>query len=182
MMLGTRRDRTLVTRLLVKLFMLLSSLWVTEALSSNTDQVMFVGNNWDGTITIIEPQGGYEILGRINGIPDFEQRMKEIKRNPIKYLFFIGIRTTVGEGNDQFVDDMYSTPDGTALVISRPSFADVVSISLTTGEINWRFPVKGYRSDHMAVSPDGLEVAVSASTGNVVHLLDIYSGEEKARR
>ena len=73
---------------------------------------------------------------------------------------------------------MYSVDDGRLLVVSRPSFADVVGIDIATGEIEWRFEVDGYRSDHMAISPDGEEVAVSASTGNVVHVLDAESGEE----
>ena len=145
------------------------------------EQVMFVGNNWDGTVTVIESSGSYGQLGELDAIPDYHDRMWEISLNPIRLFYFLGIRLTVGEGNDQFVDDMYSTPDGTALVISRPSFADVVSIDLQTGEINWRFPIDGYRADHMAVSPDGTEVAVSASTSNVVHLLDIYTGAETGR-
>lgn len=54
----------------------------------------------------------------------------------------------------------------------------MVSIDLATGDIDWRFPVSGYRSDHMAVSPDGTRVAVSASTSNTVHVLDIETGEQ----
>ncbi|CAM5269190.1 YncE family protein [Streptomyces tanashiensis] len=73
---------------------------------------------------------------------------------------------------------MYATPDGSAMVVSRPSFADVVSLDLRTGRINWRFPVAGYRADHMAVSPDGTRVAVSASTANTVHVLDIATGRQ----
>jgi DNA-binding beta-propeller fold protein YncE len=73
---------------------------------------------------------------------------------------------------------MYSTPDGKSVVVSRPSFADVVSINLATDTINWRFPVAGYRADHMAVSPDGTRVAVSASTANKVQVLDINTGAE----
>ena len=76
---------------------------------------------------------------------------------------------------------MYSTPDGQSVVASRPSFADVVSINIKTGKINWRTPVEGFRADHMAVSPDGQRVAVSASSGNVVHVLDIYTGKELGR-
>ena len=64
------------------------------------------------------------------------------------------------------------------MVVSRPSFADVVSVSLTTGQVGWRFPVSGYRADHMAVSPDGERVAVSASTSNTVHVLDIHTGQQ----
>ena len=76
---------------------------------------------------------------------------------------------------------MYSTPDGQSIVASRPSFADVVSINIKTGKINWRTPVEGLRADNMAVSPDGQRVAVSASSGNVVHVLDIHTGKELGR-
>ncbi|MFJ8075004.1 YncE family protein [Streptomyces sp. NPDC096176] len=141
-------------------------------------EVMFVGNNWDGTADVIEARGDFAKIGRVNVIPDKEQRLTEIYLNPVKLAFFLGIRQGPGEGHDQFVDDMYSTPDGSAMVVSRPSFADVVSIDLATGKINWRFPVSGFRSDHMAVSPDGKRVAVSSSTSNTVHVLDIETGKQ----
>jgi DNA-binding beta-propeller fold protein YncE len=141
-------------------------------------EVMFVGNNWEGTADVIKSTGDFAKIGRINVIPDKDERMAEINADPIRWVAFMTIRNSVGEGHDQFVDDMYSTPDGTSVVVSRPSFADVVSINLTTGAINWRFPVAGYRSDHMAVSPDGTRVAVSASTSNTVHVLDINTGKQ----
>ncbi|MGW4698463.1 YncE family protein [Kitasatospora cineracea] len=141
-------------------------------------EVMFVGNNWDGTADVITSRGDLARIGRINVIPDKDQRLTEIYLNPVKLGYFLGVRLGPGEGHDQFVDDMYSTPDGSAVVVSRPSFADVVSIDLATGRINWRFPVAGYRSDHMAVSPDGTRVAVSASTANTVHVLDIATGRQ----
>jgi YVTN family beta-propeller protein len=141
-------------------------------------EVMFVGNNWDGTADVIRSSGDFAKVGRINVIPDKDVRMAEINADPIKWIYFLAIRNGVGEGHDQFVDDMYSTPDGKSVVVSRPSFADVVSIDLATGDINWRFPVSGYRSDHMAVSPDGTRVAVSASTANTVHVLDISTGKQ----
>ncbi|MGW1495379.1 YncE family protein [Streptomyces sp. NPDC002402] len=141
-------------------------------------EVMFVGNNWDGTADVINSRGDFAKIGRINVIPDKDQRLTEIYLNPIKLIYFLGIRNGPGEGHDQFVDDMYSTPDGTAMVVSRPSFADVVSIDLASGRINWRFPVSGYRSDHMTVSPDGTRIAVSASTSNTVHVLDIRTGKQ----
>ncbi|MEV4560434.1 YncE family protein [Kitasatospora sp. NPDC049285] len=141
-------------------------------------EVMFVGNNWDGTADVITSRGDLARIGRINVIPDKDQRLAEIYLNPVKLGYFLGVRLGPGEGHDQFVDDMYSTPDGSAVVVSRPSFADVVSIDVATGRINWRFPVAGYRSDHMAVSPDGTRVAVSASTANTVHVLDIATGRQ----
>ncbi|MET9324658.1 YncE family protein [Streptomyces sp. NPDC003038] len=141
-------------------------------------EVLFVGNNWEGTADVLASTGDLAKVGRINVIPDKEERLREIHLNPVKLAYFLGIRTTAGEGHDQFVDDMYATPDGSAIVVSRPSFADVVSIDVTSGRINWRFPVAGYRSDHMAVSPDGTRVAVSASTANTVHVLDITTGAQ----
>ena len=55
---------------------------------------------------------------------------------------------------------------------------DVVGISLRTQEIVWRFPMEGYRSDHMGLSPDGTRLLVSDSTANKVHELDIRTGEK----
>jgi DNA-binding beta-propeller fold protein YncE len=140
--------------------------------------VLFVGNNWDGTVDVIQPSGGYAKLGRVNVVPDKAQRLLEIYLNPVRLAFFLGIRFGPGEGHDQLVDDMYATPDGGALVVSRPSFADVASIDLRTGALRWRFPVSGFRADHMAVSPDGTRVAVSASTSNTVHVLNINTGAQ----
>jgi len=141
-------------------------------------EVLLVGNNWDGTADVLHSSGDLARIGRVNVVPDRTERLTEIDLNPIRLAYFLGVRLGPGEGHDQLVDDMYTTPDGRSLVASRPSFADVVSIDLATGRINWRFPVAGYRSDHMAISPDGRQVAVSASTANTVHVLDIDTGRQ----
>lgn len=141
-------------------------------------EVLFVGNNWEGTADVLASTGNLAKVGRIDMIPDKAERLREIYLNPVKLAYFLGVRATAGEGHDQFVDDMYTTPDGSAVIASRPSFADVVSIDVRTGRVNWRFPVAGYRADHMAVSPDGTRVAVSASTANTVHVLDMASGRQ----
>lgn len=156
----------------------LGSLTAPAQAAAALRQVMFVGNNWDGTVDVIEPSGGYTRIGRLSVIPDRSQRLAEIYLNPVRLAFYLGIQQGPGEGHDQLVDDMYTTPAGDALVVSRPSFADVVSIDLTTGALKWRFAVSGFRSDHMAVAPDGRSVAVSASTGNTVHVLDIVTGRQ----
>ncbi|GAA3044048.1 YncE family protein [Kitasatospora albolonga] len=141
-------------------------------------EVLLVGNNWDGTADVLASSGDLAKVGRIDVVPDREQRLAEIHRDPIRLAYFLGVRLGPGEGHDQFVDDMYTTPDGSSAVVSRPSFADVVSLDLATGRLNWRFPVAGYRSDHMALSPDGTKVAVSASTANTVHVLDVRTGAQ----
>lgn len=144
--------------------------------AATRQEVLLVGNNWDGTADVLRSTGDLARIGRIDVVPDRQERLDAIYRDPIKLIYFLGVRNGPGEGHDQLVDDMYATPDGSAIVVSRPSFADVVSIDLVTGKIRWRFPVSGYRSDHMAVSPDGSRVAVSASLSNTVHVLDINTG------
>ena len=151
-----------------------------HAPAKDTQPVIFVGNNWEGMIDVIDA-ATYRNLGRINGIPDKQERMREIHRNLFRTIFFYVNRYLPGEGNDQYVDDMYSTKDGRLLIVSRPSFGDVAAIDLQSNDIVWRFRVAGFRSDHMAISPDGKEVAVSASTGNVVHILNTETGEERGR-
>ncbi len=143
-------------------------------------RVVFVGNNWDGTAHVLAP-GSLRRIGTIDVVPDYDERLREIMLDPYRLAYFLAIRTMIGEGHDQLVDDMYSSNDGKLVVISRPSFADVVAISLKTKKIVWRFQVSGVRSDHMAVSPDGRHVVVSASTGNVAHVLRIADGKEVGR-
>jgi YVTN family beta-propeller protein len=138
---------------------------------------MFVGNNWDGTATIVDA-GTYRPITTINTIPDKDQRMAEIVTHPDKLAFYLAIQQSIGEGHDQYTDDMFSTRDGRLVAVSRPSFADVVGIDLATDAIVWRFPMEGYRSDHMAVSPDGERLLVSDSTANKVHELDIHTGRK----
>jgi hypothetical protein len=140
-------------------------------------RAVFVGNNWDGTADVLAP-GSLRRLGRINVVPDRDERMAQITTDPVRMAFYLAVQQEIGEGHDQLVDDMYSSPDGRLLVVSRPSYADVVGISLATGEIEWRFQVDGYRSDHMAMSPDGKRVVVSASTAGVVHVLRVRDGKE----
>jgi YVTN family beta-propeller protein len=145
---------------------------------------IFVGNNWEGTADVIRPTRKgrrYTRVARLDIIPDISERMLEIAADPVRLGYFLAIRQLVGEGNDQFVDDMFSTHDGRLLIVSRPSLRDVVALDIASGEIVWRFVVDGQRSDHMAISPDGEHVAVSASTGNVVHILDTATGEETGR-
>ena len=131
-------------------------------------EVMFVGNNWEGTADVVDART-YERIKRINIIPDRDERMNEIYTNPDKLAFYLAIQQAVGEGNDQFVDDMFSTRDGKLLAVSRPSFADLVWIDLATGKIVKRQQMDGYRTDHMNISRDGKRLVVSDSTEKAVH-------------
>jgi DNA-binding beta-propeller fold protein YncE len=142
----------------------------------DTRDVLVVSNNWEGTADLVDPRT-FERLKRINVIPDAAERIAEIEADPVASFYFQAIRTLIGEGHDQYVDDGFTSPDGKVVYFSRPSFADVVAIDLETGEIVWRTRVDGYRADHMAISEDGRRLLVSASTANVVDVIETRSGE-----
>ncbi|MEO0555365.1 MAG: PQQ-binding-like beta-propeller repeat protein [Bacteroidota bacterium] len=137
--------------------------------------VVVAGNNWDGVITIFDPNT-YEIIKKISAMPDREERFEEIYSGLKRRLAAGFIREFIGEGNDQLVDDMFTSNDGRYIYASRPSFADVVAIDVNSGEIVWRTPVDGLRADHSAISPDGKIFLVSASTARKVHAIDVETG------
>jgi YVTN family beta-propeller protein len=140
-----------------------------------TRPVLMVGNNWDGTADVIDPTR-FKRLARLNIVPDLQERLAEIQADPASLAYFMAIRQLVGEGHDQYVDDAFTSRDGRFVYVSRPSLADVVAISLRTRKIVWRVHVEGYRADHMAISPDGRRLLVSASTARKVHVIDTRTG------
>lgn len=135
---------------------------------------MWVGNNWDGTASIVDARS-FKVLKRgVNLIPDKHQEMSDIQKDPVALAFFLAIRMGPGEGHDQYVDDMFTTRNGRFLAVSRPSFADVVWINIRRATLGLRGAIvreqqmDGFRTDHMALSPDGLRLLVSDSTARQV--------------
>jgi DNA-binding beta-propeller fold protein YncE len=145
------------------------------AAAKKTRPVLMVANNWEGTADVVDPKRSKR-LKRINIIPDIAERMAEIQSDPVAYGYFLGIRQLVGEGHDQWVDDAFTSKNGRLVFVSRPSLADVVAISLRDGRIVWRVKIEGYRADHMALSPNGRRLLVSASTARKVHVIDTLRG------
>jgi DNA-binding beta-propeller fold protein YncE len=137
--------------------------------------VLVVSNNWAGTADLVDPHT-FKRIKRLNVVPDKAARIAEIEADPTAKFYFDSIRQLVGEGYDQYVDDGFVSRNGRVVFFSRPSFADVVAIDIRTNEIRWRTHVDGYRADHMALSPDGERLLVSASTAGVVDVLDTGSG------
>src|SRR5262245_41692644 len=93
---------------------LLVSVVLTAAAAYATEpaprEVLFVGNNWDGTADVIGV-ATFERIARLNIIPDRAEREMEITTDPAKLGYFLAIRQLIGEGHDQFVDDMFSSND-----------------------------------------------------------------------
>ena len=152
--------------------------------------VMWVGNNWDGTASIVDARS-FKVLKRgVNLIPDEAQELADITADPAKLALFIAIRVGPGEGHDQYVDDMFTTRDGRYLAVSRPSFADVVWIDVRRatlgrpGAIVREQQMDGFRTDHMALSPNGLRLLVSDSTSRQVieyAMVDRHAGQTAPR-
>jgi hypothetical protein len=152
----------------------MSSAAVRPAAEATADSelrdVMWVGNNWAGTATIVDARERKVLLRGVNLIPDKEQELSDIHSDPQKLAFYLAIQQGPGEGHDQYVDDMFTTRDGRYLAVSRPSFADVVWVDVAkaiagrTDSIVREQQMDGFRTDHMGLSPDGRRLLVSDST------------------
>lgn len=170
-------------KLLPTLLLALTALAVpASALAARSAQrdVLVVSNNWAGTADLIDTQT-FKRVKRINVIPDKARRIAQIEADPAWKAIYDFNRAVPGEGHNQYVDDGFTSKDGRFVYFSRPSFADVVAISVKTGKIAWRVKIDGYRSDHMALSPDGRRLLVSASTANNVNVIDTRRARIVAR-
>jgi DNA-binding beta-propeller fold protein YncE len=151
------------------------ALAAAPAAAAGKRDVLVVSNNWAGTADLVDPHR-FKRIKRLNVIPDAAQRVAEIEADPTAKFYYDNVRTLVGEGHDQYVDDGFVSSDGRVVYFSRPSFADVVAIDIGSGRIRWRTHVDGYRADHMALSPDGRRLLVSASTARAIDVLDTGDG------
>jgi DNA-binding beta-propeller fold protein YncE len=167
-----------VRRLLLTLLVFLCI--APAALAKGQRDVLVVSNNWAGTADLVDPHT-FKRLARIDVIPDKAKRIAAIKKDVSAKSVFDFIREQIGEGHNQYVDDGFVSKNGRYVYFSRPSFADVVAIDLKTRKIAWRIKVDGYRADHMALSPDGKRLLVSASTARVVDVIDTKRGRIVAR-
>jgi len=145
-----------------------------EAAPTGLRDVMFVGNNWAGTASIVDAHT-FKVLKRgVDLIPDKAQELADIQLDPEALAFYYAIQQGPGEGHDQYVDDMFTTRNGKYLAVSRPSFADVVWVDIARavagkpGSIVREQQMDGHRTDHMGLSPNGNRLLVSDSTSRQV--------------
>ncbi|WP_374458304.1 YncE family protein [Nocardioides sp.] len=145
-----------------------------DPLGNGRRSVMFVGNNWAGTATVVDA-ATFEVLRRgIDLVPDKAAELAAIHTDPERLAFYLAVQQGPGEGHDQYVDDMFTTRDGRYLAVSRPSLADVVWVDVAKAaagdptSIVREQPMDGHRTDHMGLSPDGRRLLVSDSTSRQV--------------
>ena len=136
--------------------------------------VMWVGNNWAGTASVVDAKALTVLKSGVDLIPDKDEELAEIRTDPERLAYYYAIQQGPGEGHDQYVDDMFTTGDGRYLAVSRPSFADLVWIDIakaTSGDpdsIVHEEQMDGHRTDHMGLSPDGRRLLASDSTARQV--------------
>lgn len=158
---------------------------VTPAAASPAmEQVLLVGNSVAGTVSFINGTT-FQNLGSVNVIPDLQQRLDVIYSNPITAIGYLVTQEQQvlaefePDNGVRYVDDIAVSPNGQTLYVSRSNLDDVVAIDLTkaTHPIIWEFVVSGFHSDHMAISPDGTQLVVSATTSNIAQVINASNGK-----
>jgi YVTN family beta-propeller protein len=152
-------------------------------LARDLRDVLLVGNSGAGTVSFIDGHT-FESLGSLNVIPDLADRMAEINGNLIHRAAYALIKSNEKlkhfepSDGDRFVDDLFLSPDGTKLYVSRSNLGDVVAFDLAdpAHPILWRHDVPGYHADHATLSPDGRQLVVSATLADKAEVLDASTG------
>jgi DNA-binding beta-propeller fold protein YncE len=145
--------------------------------------VLLVGNGYAGTVSFLDGHT-FENLGSLNVIPDLQQRLTALYLNPITAVAYTVIKEEQkvkhyepGDG-DRFLDDLFVSPDGRTLYVSRSNLGDVAAFDLSTSshEMLWRTDVSGLKADHATISPDGKRLIVSATTVDKADVIDAQTG------
>jgi DNA-binding beta-propeller fold protein YncE len=130
--------------------------------------VMLVANAEGGTVSIVDARS-FKVLRSIDVISD---------GNPLDDP---QVATVVAIAGPNYAQDQDLSRDGRTLFVSRGHRGDVAAFDVATGRLLWKQEIPGFRSDHMAISPDGKRLAVSALSENVVLFLDPGDGHEIGR-
>jgi len=145
----------------------------TSIQDSGLRDVLIVGNSQAGTVSIIDGHT-FADLGRINVIPDLQDRLNEIYLNPVWLAGYERVKSV--EGGDRFVDDATLSPNGRTLYVSRGNLDDVAAFDIASHMELWHTRLAGVHADHAALSPDGTRYVVSATTAQQAQVLDPGTG------
>ncbi|MCW2916292.1 MAG: hypothetical protein JWN52_4360 [Actinomycetia bacterium] len=141
------------------------------AQASASRDVLLVGNSASGTVSFLDGRT-FQNLGSFNVIPDLQQRLDAM--NLVEKAAYEVVKNQ--EGGDRFADDVFVSPDGGTLYVSRGNLDDAVAFDLTPKKMLWRFKVDGFKADHAILSPDGTRFTVSATTVGKAQVIDTATG------
>ena len=156
---------------------------VTAAQTAPLHDVLLVGNSVAGTVSFLDGHT-FANLGTLDVAPDMQQRLGVINTDPIHAIAYAlitqnqKIKHFEPAGGQRFVDDVFLSPDGTRLYVSRSNLGDVAAFDLTSAAhpMLWRTDVAGYHADHATLSPDGTRLVVSATLVDQAQVLDAATG------
>ena len=112
-------------------------------------ELLYVGNNHAGTISVIEVPG-YKVIGDFNAVPDIPAANRPA---------------------GAVVDDVVGSRKGDVLYVSRGILRDVAAFSTESEQLLWRVPTGGV-ADHFALSPDDRYLFVSVENEGHVLVID----------
>lgn len=138
------------------------------AMDLKAKEVLLVGNNGEGTISVIDTSN-FSTMCKLNVIPDLEERKKE---------WSLLHKLVNSEAGYIYADDLRLSLDGKTMYVSRGSVNDVAAFELPSMKMLWRVPVSGNRADHLTISPDGKYIFVAAVLGKHVVVIDAQAGKE----
>jgi DNA-binding beta-propeller fold protein YncE len=147
--------------------------------------VLMVGNSVAGTVSFVDAET-FENLGSINVVPDRDEVMAAITADLVRFVAYPIVKNAQllhhfePGGGDRFVDDLFVSPDGKVLYVSRSNLGDVAAFDLSkAGQPRlWRRFVDSPKADHATISPDGSRLIVSATgTARVADVIDAHTGE-----
>ena len=147
--------------------------------------VLLVGNSVAGTVSFIDALT-LENLGSVNVIPDFDEVMGLIALDLVRFVAYPIVQRAQllhhfePANGERFVDDVFVSPNGTVLYVSRSNLGDIAAFDLTKpGHPRlWRSFVSSPKADHAAIAPDGSRLVVSATgTARVADVFDARTGD-----
>jgi DNA-binding beta-propeller fold protein YncE len=134
--------------------------------------VMAIGNGQGGTVSFIDT-ATYRNLGSINVVPDLQERLDSM--SIVERIGYEAVNAA--QGYRKLVDDMAVSPDGRTLYISRGALSDAVAFDIATKKMLWRRKTEGFKADHAALSADGGQFIVSATTASKAEVIDTATGK-----
>lgn len=142
-----------------------------RASADDLRDVVLIGNSASGTVSFLDGHT-FQNLGSLNIIPDLQERLNSMTIAQRAAYELVKQQ----EGGDRFADDVYLSPDGRTLYVSRGNLDDVAAFDIASKTMTWRFQVAGFKADHAALSPDGSRFIVSATTAGEAQVLDTATG------
>ena len=138
-----------------------------------TRSVVFVANAEGGTVSLVDARS-FRVLKTLDVLPDGKDATLG---EDAASQALLGQRIVEEAGGLNYAQDQDLSPDGRTLYVSRGHRGDVAAFDLASGDMLWKTPISGIRSDHMTISDDGERLYVSALTADLVEVLDAGTGE-----